>query len=242
MSDPSQERLEQEALNALVAADLSAKMNQWRQTPPPPDNRRRRWLPLLLLALLGGATWWLWPTTAPMVPPAAPAPLPAPAPPDAPAPVPAPPMAQKNTTNRLVALAVSHYQPPNFAADIRGNAPANQQQLNDARKALANGQAAEAEKLLSGSFPPEYAKDATYLRAHAFFAQKKFDRATVAFGTLTGTTRYGEASTWYGLLAQMPHYDNNRRTIDAALNAMAQDEAHTFQEEAKRLLAELTDR
>jgi len=59
----SNERLEREARESLVASDLSAKMKQWRNTPPEGGNRGNG-APLrilLVLLALGGAAWLFWP-------------------------------------------------------------------------------------------------------------------------------------------------------------------------------------
>ncbi|MBC7776090.1 MAG: hypothetical protein H7246_11705, partial [Phycisphaerae bacterium] len=64
----SNERLEREARESLVASDLSAKMKQWRDQSPPPDGGGNGASPLrILLALLvlGGAAWLFWPPAPP---------------------------------------------------------------------------------------------------------------------------------------------------------------------------------
>ncbi len=244
MSDKTNEWLEREAREALVAADLSAKMKQWRQETPP---RRRGGRPvlfvLLLLLFLGAAAWWFWPDAAVEMPPLR-------FPSEQQTPVqkqPAPalpeqrqqePVVLKPAGNRYVALAQTHYQSPDFAADIRGDAPAGQDMLDDARQALAAKQPAAALAALQ-TVPAAYQTDADYLRGHALFAQKKYPQAAAVFGRLTGSVRYGEAAEWYETLALLPGFDRNKSLIMNRLEKISGDDEHIFQREAKRLAEQL---
>ncbi len=242
--DNTNERLEREARESLVAADLSAKMKQWRGQSPPPDsgNGGSSKLRLLLLLLaFGGAAWWLWPKAEdktrqradpPMEQPTAPAPQqPAPALPTANKPA---PMAQKPSANRYLALAQSTYHAPNFAADIRGDAPTTQDALNDARQALADHRPADALDALQ-NVPQAYQTDADYLRAHALFALKKYQQSASVFEQLNSSVRYGEAAQWFQILALMPDFDREAAQIRRRLKKIADDDGHTFQREAKAL-------
>lgn len=238
MSEKTNERLENEAREALVAADLSAKMKQWRGAPPPPSGGTG-WLRLLIMLLaFGGAAWWFWPQTkvtqtpAP-APPASPStPVPAPSAPAAPA---APePMAGKPGSNKYLALAQTSYQAPDFTADIRGDVPRVQDALNDARRALAEHRPADALEALQQA-PAEYQTDADYLRAHALFAQRKYAQSATVFGQLRGSVRYGEAAQWYEILALLPGFEHNKALVLDRLKTIADDNGHTFQREATRL-------
>ncbi len=237
MSNKNTERLEQEARESLVAADLSAKMKQWRPAPETPKGGGRAWSIILLLSFLGAA-WWFWPSAE--VPPPQPTPQTNPAPtPDAPVPTapeqPKPqPMAEKAKTNRYLALATSHYRAPNCASEVRGNVPDAKDPLDGPRRALAEKRPAEALKLLL-SVPTGYETDANYLRAHALFALKKYTEAANLFGQLTSSMRYGEAAQWYGILAQLPSFEQHKTLITNRLTEIANDGGHSFQQEAKAL-------
>lgn len=245
MPDKTNERLEEEARESLVATDLSAKMKQWRDQPPPGAALRGNpGLLLLLLLLIGaGAAWWLWPEAGagqnlpPRQQPAQ-SPLPAPEPPPtAPAPARQEPVAEKPApaASRYLALAQSSYRAPDFSSEIRGDAPSGQDALNAARRALAEGRYADAQQALQ-NVGPEYGSDAAYLRGHALFGLKKYARAAAVFGRLTGSVRYGEAAQWYETLALLPDFGRNKTVIINRLKNIADDEGHTFQAEAKRLL------
>ena len=246
MSENTNERLEHEARESLVASDLSAKMKQWReQTPPQPGgNGRFPWLFIVLLLAIGAAVWWFWPTAEDktMSDPAPPAVQPAPAgdqpTPSLPQKSLQEPVVQKSARNRYLALAQSNYYAPDFAADTRGDTPISQDALNMARQALARKHPADALVALS-KVPPAYLTDADYLRGHALFAQKKYTQAATVFEKLTGSVRYGEAAQWYETLALLPDFDRNKSLIMNRLNTIAGDEDHVFQREAKRLLGEL---
>ena len=243
MSEKTNERLEREARESLVAADLSAKMKHWRHQTPPPSGGGG-WARLLILLLtFGGAAWWFWPNTETVVPLPTPKTYPAPVPPtetspDAPIPTQQKPMAQKPNGNRYLALAQSNYHAPNFSADIRGDAPSSQNKINDARQALADNRPADALDALQ-NVPSGYETDANYLRAHALFAQKKYVPAAGLFAQLKGSVRYGEAAEWYGLLALLPDFEQNKSVIMGRLKEIAGDDGHVFQQEAKTLLGAL---
>ena len=244
MADNTNERLEREAREALVAADLSAKMKQWRQQTPPRRSGKSLLLLLFLLCVLGGAAWWFWPNTEAEKP----------LPPDLPSeqqtpaqkqPTPAlpeqrrqEPVVQKSAANRYLALAQTNYQAPDFAADIRGDAPGGRDLLDDARRALAAKQPAAALAALQ-TVPAAYRTDADYLRGHAFFAQQKYAQAAAVFGQLTGSVRYGEAAQWYETLALLPDYDRKKSLIMSRLEQITGDDGHVFQQEAKQLAAQL---
>lgn len=245
MPNNSNDRLEREARESLVAADLSAKMKQWRNSDPPPEKGKGWLLPLLLLLLaFGGAALLFWPkgtkTNAPLPEKPQLQSLPDTALPKVQAPTQELPIAQKNTPspNRYLALAQSSYHAPNFVDDIRGNGTEGQQVLNQARQALANQQFAEALKALQG-VPPEYQADAAYLRAHALFGQKKYPQAAAVFGQLSGSIRYGDAAQWYEVLSLLPAFEQNKKLIVNKLSQISEDSGHTFQTEAKRLSAQI---
>jgi TolA-binding protein len=243
MPNNSNDRLEREALESLVAADLSAKMKQWRNSDPPPEKGKGWLLPLLLLLLaFGGAAWLFWPkaaktdaplpekpvqqsnpdTTAPKTPtqqlPVAQKPIPSP--------------------NRYLALAQSSYRAPNFVDEIRGNGSEAQQVLNRARQALADRQYQEALRVLQDA-PPEYQADAAYLRGHALFGQKKYPQAAAIFGQLGGSVRYGDAAQWFEILSLLPEFEQNKSLIVKKLKKISEDSGHTFQIEAKQLGAQI---
>ncbi len=238
MSDKNIERLEREAREALVAADLSAKMKQWRPAPEPPKGGGRVWAIILLLAL-AAAAWFFWPQTerAPtqQAPNTAPAPqMPAPSAPAVPEQPKPQPMAEKPKPNRFLALATSIYRPPNFASEVRGNIPDTKDPLDAARRALAEKRPAEALKELL-NVPAGYETDANYLRAHALFGLKKYPEAASLFEQLGKSLRYGEAAQWYGTLALLPDFEQHKTLIIKRLNEIANDGGHSFQREAKVL-------
>lgn len=247
MSDKTNEKLEREARESLVASDLSAKMKQWKNQPPAPENGNNGGskLPILLLLLaLSGAAWWLWPESDTKMPGTLPSPVEQPAPvPDAPAPATPEksspvPMAQKTDNKRYLALAQSSYRAPNFSSEIRGDAASPQDALNDARQALAARRPADALDALQ-NVPAAYRSDADYLRAHALFALKKYDSAAEVFGRLSSSVRYGEAAQWFQVLAMLPNFEREAERIRTQLKAMAEDEGHTFHREAQQLAGAL---
>jgi tetratricopeptide (TPR) repeat protein len=234
------ERLEREALESLVASDLSAKMKQWRSSnnpPPPPQNRVLRWL--LLLLVIAGAIWLFRPWQAEKK--AAPAP---PAPPVATVPEssPPPPVAEPKQTapsRKYLAIALQHYNIPDFADEVRsGNANHPTSDLQTARTALAARQYAAALETLK-NLPPEYQSDVLYLRGHAFFGQKRYAQAIGAFKQLERSPRYDEAASWYLLLARLADDPAAVAAVKKELQNMAQSEGHTFQQEAAALLRAL---
>lgn len=246
MSDKTNERQEREALESLVASDLSARMKQWQNQPPGPEKGRGGFrLPLFLVLLaLAGAAWWLWtdPKTLQPETPAPPLERPAPAS-NAPAPA-APeqrsplPMAQKTDNRRYIALAQSYYHAPDFSTRIRGDAAAQQDVLDEARRALAEGQPSVALDVLQ-NVPSAYRNDADYLRAHALFALKKYSSAAAIFGKLKDSVRYGDAAQWYRILALLSDFDREETGIRRGLEKITDDEGHTFHREAQELAADL---
>lgn len=242
----SNDRLEREALESLVASDLSAKMKQWRDQAPPPNgsgNRRNPLLWLMLLLALGVAAWLFWPAREEEK---------ASIPDDKQIEVPKQqevkpslpsnqtPIAQKPpaTPNRHLALALSVYQSPNFAAEIRGNAPAEQGLLNEARQALAEQRFSDAIKVLQNA-PVEYKTDAAYLQAHALFGLKKYGQAATLFGQLTDSIRYGEAAQWYEILSLLPDFEQTKPQVVKKLKKMVEDEGHTFYREAEAMYRQI---
>ncbi|MBK6995230.1 MAG: hypothetical protein IPH31_09985 [Lewinellaceae bacterium] len=243
----SNERLEREARESLVASDLSAKMKQWREQSPPPAGGGGGISPLrilLVLLLLGGAAWLFWPQKEQKTPPLQEQPAELPAPPQSPVPEDIKPVeepiAQKPSTvsNRYLALAQSNYRSPDFASDIRGEASEGQNALNDARLALAERRFSDALIALKNT-PSEYNTDAAYLRGHALFGQKKFPQSAVVFGQLTGSIRYGEAAQWYELLSLLPEFEENKSVILKKLKRISEDEDHAFYQEARDLYQSL---
>ncbi len=243
----SNERLEREARESLVASDLSAKMKQWRDQGPSPKGGGNNASPLgilLLLLILGGAAWLFWPKYGPSPPAKEVQPAGLPAPEQSPAqqqskPI-QEPIAQKPapTANRYLALAQSNYRAPDFASEIRGTGGGGQDLLNDARRALAVHQYAAALNALQ-NVPDGYKSDATYLRGHALFGLKKYAQAAALFGQLTGSIRYGEAAQWYEVLSLLPDMEQNKSLVLKKLKNMAEDEGHTFHREAEALLNEI---
>jgi len=244
MSYNSNERLEREARESLVAADLSAKMKQWRNQSPPPSGGGNGFSPvliLLVLLVLGGAVWLFWPfaeTKTPASQPEQPAELPAPTQTPAQQAIEPTqePIAQKpgSDNKRYLALAQSNYRAPDFAAEIRGEATTGKDALNDARRALAESRFGDALQTLK-NVPKEYSSDAAYLRGHALFGQKKFAQAAAVFGPLTGSVRYGEAAQWYEILSLLPGFEQDNVLILNKLKTISGDEGHTFQKEAQAL-------
>jgi hypothetical protein len=251
MSDKTTERLEQEAREALIAADLSARLKQWRGQPPPSGGNggsRPGLILLLLLLAFGGAAWWLWPKAErdrPLPPREQPAESPGAAPeqqPAVPQPRPRQPVAREKTAppgNRYLALAESNYQAPDFSSDVRGEAPSAADALNTARKALTERRFADALAALQ-NIPSDYRPDAAYLRGHALFGQKRYAQAAAAFGELRESVRYGEAAQWYETLALLPDFERNKSLILSRLIKIAGDEGHAFQREAEGLLKRIS--
>jgi len=239
----SNERLEREARESLVASDLSAKMKQWREQSPPPAGGGGGISPLrilLVLLLVVGAAWLFWPQKERKIPPLQEQPA------ELPVPIQTPaiqdvksveePIAQKPSTvsNRYLALAQSNYRSPDFASDIRGETSTGQNTLNDARLALAERRFSDALIALKNT-PAEYNTDAAYLRGHALFGQKKYPQSAAVFGQLTGSVRYGEAAQWYELLSLLPEFEQNKSLILKKLKRISEDEGHTFYREARDL-------
>ncbi len=242
----SKNRLEREALESLVAADLSAKMKHWRNQSPPPNGRGNNGWPirlLLVLLALGGAAWLFWPKTK-QLNTASPQEQSPKTPPQQQTQLPGPekqvPITQKNApgANRYRALAQSNYHSPDFTAEIRGTANTDQALLNQARKALAERRFSDALNLLQNA-PADFQTDADYLKGHALFGLNKYDSAAAVFGRLTGSVRYGEAAQWYELLALLPDMDANRLLVESKLKKMVEDEDHTFHKEALSLYSTL---
>lgn len=236
------DRLEREASESLVASELSAKMKQWREQAPPPKGRgsgASPFLILLVLFILVGVAWMFWPKTGGETPVHQEQPSGLPAPQQSP-PQPAPPIqepiAQKSTptANRYLALARSNYRAPDFVSQIRGDAASSEDLLNDARRALAARQYAEALNALQ-NVSEAYTSDAAYLRGHALFGLRKYAQAAEVFGELTGSVRYGEAAQWYEVLALLPDFEHARPLILKKLKKMAAEAEHTFQSEATQL-------
>ncbi len=137
-----------------------------------------------------------------------------------------------------LALALATYQQPDFAAGIRNNPPVNQSDLNNARKALADHQPADALEALQQA-PAEYATDANYLRAHALFQLAQYPQSAVIFGKLRSSARYGEVAQWYELLAMLPYYERRKAFFMNRLKVIADEDGHIFQTEAKALLGKM---
>jgi len=243
MSYNSNERLEREARESLVAADLSAKMKQWRNQSPPPSGGGNGFSPLrilLVLLVLGGAVWLFWPVAEIKTPAQLEQPAELPTPTQTPAQQaiePAQePIAQKpgSDTKRFLALAQSNYHSPDFAAEIRGEATTGKDALNDARRALVESRFGDALQILK-NVPKEYSTDAAYLRGHALFGQKKYAQAAAVFGQMTGSVRYGEAAQWYEILSLLPGFEQDNALILNKLKTISSDEGHTFQKEAEAL-------
>ncbi|MBL7806701.1 MAG: hypothetical protein JNN28_02740 [Saprospiraceae bacterium] len=238
MPNNNQERLEHEALESLVANELSAKMKHWRAQNQPPPRRNGKWFLRLLVMLLvcGGVAWLFWPSPQPR-------PAPAPAPVQAPepiakqeTPVETPPPAP---TRNYAALARQAYQTPDFANQIRGSRPdANVQVLQQAQKAIAARQYAEALSLLDQA-PPEYQSDARYLRGHALFELRQYRQAAQQFEALQNSVRYGEAAVWYLQLAQLAADSLSVKRVQKNLQNIAGESGHAYQQEASKLLRAL---
>lgn len=239
----SNERLEREARESLVASDLSAKMKQWRNTPPEGGNRGNG-APLrilLVLLALGGAAWLFWPKAEkgnPLPPQEQPSELLPPV--QQTVPPAQEPIAQKpaQSSNRYLALAQSNYRAPDFDTEIRSGTPPGQNVLNDARRALAEHRYADALNALQND-SPEYKTDVAYLRGHALFSLKKYAQAAAVFGQLTGSIRYGEAAQWYEVLALLPDFEQVKPNAMKKLKKIVDDEGHTFQQEASRLISQI---
>lgn len=242
----SNERLEREALESLVASDLSAKMKQWGGQDPAP--RGGGFFPRLLLVLLalGVAAWLFWPSPEKKhLPPEEPK-LESPATNQAPIaqeqdyPPSQKPNPQKSApeSNRYLALAQEKYRASDFASSLRGESPQDKDLLQPARTALGERRYSDALHDLE-NLPPEYQTDAAYLRGHALFGLKKYGQAAAVFAQIRESLRYGEAAQWYEVLALLPDFESNRPMLLKKLKPMADDESHTFQREAAQLLREL---
>lgn len=241
----SNERLEQAAREALVADDLSAKMKQWRKPEPPlnghgrPKNQVFRLV--LLISLLAGGLYYFWPAKQ-----ASKTPIQVLQPqnsPEAPqqnasdnAPVETPPIAQKpiQTPDRYLALAQSNYQAPDFASEIRGENKPETHLLNIARSAILEKRYQDALNAME-KVPSAYKTDVTYLRAHAFFGLKQYDKSALLFAQLSSSVRYGDAAQWFEVLALLPNYDQTKPVLRRKLKLISDDENHTFYNEANAL-------
>jgi hypothetical protein len=218
-------------------------MKQWRNTPPP-DKRKGgspRFRLLFLLLAVGGVAWWFWPNAQTQAPslPELPSEKSATPPPVEPVQqVQQEPIAQKPVAGKYIAMAQSSYRSPDFAAEIRGNTPAATDALHPARQAMAERRPDDAIAALK-DLPAEYQTDALYLKAHALFAKKKYVQSAALFAQLKGSIRYGEAAEWYGILARLPDSERDKPLILSALNKIAADDGHTYQQEAKHLLSVL---
>lgn len=248
MPNNSNDRLERDARESLVASDLSAKMKQWRDNPAPPDNDRGSspFLKILLILLIaGGGAWFFWPQPKKAAIPDSQKQLPATpsvdeTPVDGTQKSGAAPIAQNMplTPNRYLALAQSHYAPPDFTAETRGDKPVESDMLSNARRALAAHRYSDALKILENA-PPQFKTDVEYLSAHAMFGLKKYARAAEQFERLGGSVRYGEAAQWFEALSLLSDSEQNKTRAREILRTMANDEGHTFHEEAKSLLKAL---
>ncbi len=199
-----------------------------------------------MLLTLGGAAWLFWPKAGVEEPlPRRDQPAESVNPPPAPPPT-APPssgqeqIAQKSVpaVNRYRALAQASYRTPDFAVEIRGEAPVSQDALNAARRALAERRYTDALRALQ-NVTADYQPDAAYLRGHALFGLKEYLQAAAVFEQLTGSIRYGEAAQWYEVLALLPDYDHTRRAVLKKLKKIAEDKGHPFQPEAAQLYQRL---
>ncbi|MFN0212840.1 MAG: hypothetical protein ACKVT2_01185 [Saprospiraceae bacterium] len=244
----SNKRLEREARESLVASDLSAKMKQWRdpnQDPGEGGNTLLLFRLLLFVALLASALWIFWPPKKPDRIQQNQE-LPTNSPPLAvqePVPIEQPreqPVVGKSieTPNRYLALAESSYQKPDFASQVRGDAPTGENLLNDARDAIAKGNYSDALNALQ-NVSAEYKTDVVYLRGHALFGLKKYQQSAVLFGQITGSVRYGEAAQWYEALSLLPDFEQNKSLVLKKLKKMVDDEGHTFYREATELYRKL---
>lgn len=255
MPNEEKDRLEKEALESLVASDLSEKMKQWSSGPAPQEpersGRRYWWLLVLLPVLALGGWFWLGTKSEPAPTPAPPlkdipdsrpekiesqsAPIAeAPHSPTHPLPNPNPLLSQE----RYLALAQAQYQKPDFGDEIRGSEQVGQDWLIKARRALHEGRFQAAISALQQA-PEAYANDAAYLRAHALFGLKKYAEAARVFQTLQTSIRYREAAEWYGTLALLPDYNQNKPLIIKQLNKIARDQGHAYRQNAAALLKSL---
>lgn len=237
MPDNANERLENEALESLVASDLSAKMKQWRGAPPTPPagGKKRFWMGFMLLAL-GGAAWLLWPHASAKQPMPAPPPSAPSVPPPSARPMEESPVAQKTPplSQHYLALAQTSYRAPDFVSEVRGNHATTPDALLASRTALSHKQYAEALNALH-DIPDAYQTDAAYLRGHALFGQKKYAQAADVFGQLTGSARYGEAAQWFEALSLLPDYEQHKIRIKKILDEISAESGHAFQHEALAL-------
>ena len=241
------ENLEHEALESLVASDLSQKMKQWGSEKPAGSNRNKFSPWWLLLVVAAGLGWWYFRSDKP---PAVPAPVQPPTPPaqtmEAPAPtnalptVPEPPMAQKEAAEknaRYLALLESRYQPPPLLSDIRGHDHSGDV-MDVAKHAFAEGHYQEALEAAEMA-PTAYASDADFIQAHALMKLKRYKQASFLFQKLKISVRYGEAADWYYTLALLADYGANQVQLLRELRNMANNPEHTYQGEAAALLGEV---
>ncbi len=136
------------------------------------------------------------------------------------------------------ALGELHYHAPDFAADIRPEAPTEQAALNKARKALAEQHPTEAIALLR-QVPAEYENDASYLQAHALFMLKNYPQSAVLFTKLAGDSYYGQAAQWYSLLAMMSHFERRKTYMMEGFKKIAGEAGNPFQGEARQMISEI---
>lgn len=235
----------------LIANDLSQKMKHWRNdAPPPPDSflkKYRYWFWAAFLLVCSSVAVWYFVQDAPEAPPATP-PVQEKTQQTPPSDLPETPMAggektkevtpaaqPKSNSGRYAALAMRFYDQPDFNKNIRGNTPAPAAgPLEKVTAAMAAKNWAQALEAI-GQLPPEYKSDGEYLKAHILFNQKKYNPAAAVFGGLKGSVRYGEAAQWYEIVALMPNYEKHKALVSQLLNAIVNDEGHTYQEEAKKL-------
>ena len=201
--------------------------------PKPPTRRKATWLKVMV-SVLFAVSWLLWSCGENQSAVTKPEPAAA-ADQFQPSPDPA---AHIEAGRNYPVLAESHYHQPDFAADIRANNSTEQIALNKARQALLNHQPTTVADLVQVA-PADYQTEADYLEAHALFEMKNYAQSAVIFNKLTTSARYGEAAQWYSLLAMMPYFERRKAFIINHLKAIASNNGHAFQADAKQLLSEI---
>ncbi len=243
----SNDRLEQEAREALVAADLSARMKQWGKPGEPPNknggSKKYAFLLVFVAILCAGLAFLFWPmkkTPKPDIDTPTSPNLSAPLPEVQPIGTPGKetPIAKGAEPSRLLALAKKRYQTPDFGAEIRGESVQGEGWLNTARQALLQQEYTKALNALE-KVPETYQTDIIYLRAHAYFGLNKYAQSADLFSQLNNSVRYGDAAQWYEILALLPNYAQNEAVLNKKMKKILEDEDNTFYREVKSLSLEL---